>query len=506
VSDRPTNILLILTDQHRLSALSCYGQTPCTTPHLDALAAEGLRFETAYTTCPVCTPARASILTGCYPHGHGMMANAHEVGCKVHELTDGPDLLSRRLQSVGYRNGYTGKWHLGSRGGETWLNRPIQRSLPSDVGFEGQDFPGHGDGGYWYDEYKRYLAERGLPYLKWMGPEQSKPGLGRHNVLDVPIEASMPYFLAEHTIAQIDRFKQGGEPFFLWHNFWGPHEPYWVPKAAFEPYRDLAIPPWPNFEWAQRDLSLPYTIKMPSLQRDIPWSEWELALRHYYACASLIDSQIGRIVEHLRSSGLLEDTLVVMSADHGETLGSHGGLSDKGWHHFEEIQRIPFIVRVPESLGGSRPAPGTVMPEWVSLVDLYPTFGEIAGASLERDPAAAASQLHGRSLLPLLRGEPVDDWRDEIFVEFHGLGGVAYSMVTCRHGDLKYGWNVSNTDELYDLAVDPHEMHNCIADPAYSERLQAMRERLFAFMERTCYEGRGIFEATRLRRAKIIGS
>ncbi|MBN2712271.1 MAG: sulfatase-like hydrolase/transferase [Planctomycetes bacterium] len=494
-----TNILFIFTDQHRLSGVGCYGPTPCRTPNIDRLAAEGVRFETAYTTCPVCSPARASVMTGCDTHGHGVMANTHEVGCRIHELTDGPDLLPRRLESAGYRNGYTGKWHLGGCRSDKFLNRPITTSLPKDVGFEGQNFPNHGDGGYMFEEYQNYLKERGLPYKKLLNEMKGTPGRGRYNILDTPVEGTVAYFLAEHTIAMIDRFREGKEPFFIWHNFWGPHEPYYVPQKYYDMYRDVEILEWPNFRWDKCDPNLPYQAKLHPYHDRIGWEEWAETIRHYYAFATLIDEQVGRIMDHLRKTGLLEKTLVVFSSDHGETLGSHGGMTDKGFNHFEEIQRIPFIARVPQSMGGNLPAAGTVMQEWVSLADVYPTFCDVAGASLDRPDAPAICRVHGRSLLPLLKGEKVEDWRDEIFVQFHGVNALAINMITCRAGDLKYGWNATNKDELYDLAKDPYETTNLIDDPAYAGKLEEMHKRMYNYMERVGYEARGRFKRDVLR-------
>ena len=162
---RPPNVLLIFTDQHRLSAVGCYGETPCRTPNLDRLAAGGVRFERAYTVCPVCTPARGSIMTGLYPHAHGMVCNTNNIGCSIQDLADKPMLLSRRLQSAGYRCGYSGKWHLGGLDAGhpvPYYSRLEPHTLPRDVGFEGQNFPGHGGGGHQYTEYREYLKRNGL--------------------------------------------------------------------------------------------------------------------------------------------------------------------------------------------------------------------------------------------------------------------------------------------------------------------------------------------------------
>ncbi|MBN1917924.1 MAG: sulfatase-like hydrolase/transferase [Verrucomicrobia bacterium] len=485
-SDRP-NILFFFTDEHRLSALGCCGETPCETPNIDRLADEGVRFETAYTCCPVCTPARASIMTGLYPHAHGMTANLRELGAGTSELPDSPHLLSRRLEAAGYRRGYTGKWHLGE--GDTLYGAPIDKALPSTRGFEGIDFPGHGGGGFHFPEYKTYLEQHGwthaLKPMKTPGNVCMPCGL-----LAGPVESTVPYFLAEHTIALIDRFKETGEPFFIWHSNWGPHEPYYVPEAHYERYRAKDIPPWPNYGWPARDIDGPHQVKLHTRAAELTWNDWADAIRYYYAFATLIDEQIGRVLDHLEKSGLADNTVVVFSSDHGETLGSHGGLIDKGWQHFEEIQRIGLIVKDPRGFGPNGLAPGSVPPQWASILDLHPTFLDLARAGYD------AERLHGRSLLPVLRGEKTD-WRDDMLVEFHGLGAAA-TLITYRHGDLKYGWNVVTRDELYDLAADPHEMRNVIADPAYAAAVRDMRERLDAALDRIKHSARGDFGRSRL--------
>ena len=200
MNSRP-NIILILTDQHRLSAVGCYGQTPCQTPNIDRLASEGVRFETAYTVCPVCSPARATIMTGLYPQKHGIYSNIYNLGNSVHELPDNPDLLSRRLQSAGYRCGYTGKWHLGE-GGHGRYGLSDSAALPRNRGFEGQSLPGHGGGGFRYSEYQHYLKDNGLSHR--VHESEGQPSrVMPCGVLSGPEESTVPYSLATHTILDI---------------------------------------------------------------------------------------------------------------------------------------------------------------------------------------------------------------------------------------------------------------------------------------------------------------
>ena len=477
MADTP-NILLILTDQHRLSAVGCYGDTPCRTPHIDALAAAGVRFETAYTSCPVCSPARGTVMTGLYPHAHGICSNVHNLGSSVHELADRPSLLSRRLQAAGYRCGYTGKWHLGTERTDSF-GIPSTPSLPRDVGFEGQNFPGHGGGGFGYAEYQQYLADHGWEHRVELLDETGQRGGG---TLAGPVESTVPYFLTEHTLGLLDRYRDGGEPFFLWHNFWGPHGPYFATREYVDLYRDVDIPEWPNFRWPARSIAGPHWNKIHPQAETMTWVDWEAQIRFYYAFTTMIDDQIGRILQHLEATGLAQDTVVIFAADHGETLGSHGGLTDKGFHHFEETHRIPMIARFPDGRWAGRVVDGQ---RFASLADLYPTILELAGSPVD-DGA-----VHGRSLLGLLDGD--DTGRDQAVTEFHGVNNISLTQRTLRAGDLKYGYNCSGPDELYDLAVDPAETRNLIDHGAYADAARQLRQRLLAWMEATDDPARRIF-------------
>mgnify|MGYP003875988935 CR=1 FL=1 len=462
-----------MTDQHRLSAVGAYGPTPCRTPNIDRLAAEGVLFERAYTVCPVCSPARGTILTGLYPHGHGVTTNIHEIGCSVHELPDQPGLLPRRLQAAGYAVGYTGKWHLGTDLKQMEIfpgaNAP---SLPSTIGFEGQDFPGHGGYGCNYPQYKQWLAARGLAHR--VKPWDEPTPMVRHSgILDVPANATVPAYLVDCSIEMIERFTARRQPFFIALNFWGPHEPYYATQEFVDAYRGVAIPEWPEFRWASRQTPGPHHMKIHPGHETTPWEHWETIVRYYYAATSMLDQQIGRLYAYLQKTGRLENTVIVFTADHGESLGSHGGLVDKGWRHFEDTHRIPFILRLPDGAGA-----GTRRPELVSLADVYPTVLDLAGASWDRGAA------HGRSLLPLLNGDAAP-WREGVVTEFLGLGNVGTFMKTVRMGSLKYGCNMPWADELYDLETDPHETRNLIDDPAYAGAIVRMRRWLEEWMRQT---------------------
>ena len=489
---RRPNILLMLTDQHRLSAVGAYGETPCRTPHIDRLASQGVLFQTAYTACPVCTPARASIITGQAPHNHGMTLNTEDLGAPVHQLPDAPHLISRRLESAGYRCGYIGKWHLGSYDRRK-LHVPIAPCLPRDVGFEGDNFPGHGDGGWNSPQFQSYLRDRRLSagYLEW--PEKADAFRERRafRLMQGGVEGTVPHYLAGNTIDMIDRFTaaEGDAPFFIWHNFWGPHEPYCPTPEYLEMYRDVEIPPWPNLNAPACHTGGPHRLTLaPAVRRrggNLPWSDWAAGIRYYYAFTTMIDDQIGRIVEHLRDRGLLESTVVIFMADHGEALGDHGGTYNKGWTHFEETHRIPLLIRMPDGTGR-----GCRCDELVSLLDIYPTILDMAGAACaherppvpKRWPFELPHHPDGRSLLPLVRGEKVP-WRDAVVSEFHGLCGNTGIMRTMRCGPYKYGYTLLGRDELYDLEHDPHEMHNLIDDRAHAATADMLRRRLHRWME-----------------------
>ncbi len=476
-ADRP-NILLLFTDQHRLSAVSCYGKTPCQTPTIDQLAVDGVRFETTYTVCPVCSPARSTMMTGHYPHTTGVVSNVHNMGCSVHELEDRPQLLSRRLEAAGYALGYSGKWHLGTNN-TTSFGQSNTPSLPRDCGFEGQNFPGHGGGGFGYPEYQEYLKANGWEHKVVEGDDQVS------RWLDGPVESTVPYFLAENTISLMDEFKDEGKPFFIWHNNWGPHGPYLSPKEYVDQFRDVEIPEWPNYHWPSRTTPGAHFNKIHPKHESMCWDDWARQIRCYYAFTKLIDDQFARILQHLEDTGLADNTVVIFTADHGETLGSHGGLTDKGYHHFEETHRIPLIIRFPDG----RQA-GMTIESFASLADVYPTILELAGAD-------ADETAHGKSLLQLVDGD-TDGWREHVVTEFNGVNSIPLTQRTLRWQNYKYGYNCFGEDELYDLELDPHETTNRLHISGYDKIGKEMRRRLLEWMQATDDPVQWIFSKNKL--------
>ncbi len=493
-SGRP-NILFIQTDQQRTDTLSAYGGSICQTPHLDQLAEESIVFDNAYTSCPVCTPARASIQTGLYPFKHGMQTNGYGMGSMVQELPDTSRLLSRRLEETDYSLGYTGKWHLGTSGPEErYANGNLgyvrfpelaagMRSLPTDVGYEGDDFGGHGLGGMYYAAFKAYLQDRGL---EWNLINKLSGHFEGHfsAELTTPVEGTVEYYLVDRAIEHIDRFRERDKPFFFSLNFWGPHEPYIAPTKHLDMYRDVEIPPWPNFDDDGTGKPSIHRIKQGSKS----WEDFVPHIRHYYAFMSSIDEQIGRLLDYLKENGLYDNTIILFSADHGESLGIHGGLCDKSFYMYEETCRIPLLVK---------PAAGTGNPgreaSMVGTCDIHATILDLAGAG---EPEQGSD---GRSFAPMLENKAIEDWPDSIVTEGAGLESVMYTQRMIRKGDFKYVFNCGDTDELYDLARDPHELRNVINDSEYLAAADDMRQALVNWMKK--HEDGLLKQYTRLRLA-----
>ena len=452
MSNQP-NILILLADQLRYDALSCNGAPVCRTPNMDAVAAAGVRFRDAYTPIALCTPARASLLTGRYPHNHLQLSNMGNFNGVFDDRLIGQPTLLSRLAGAGYRIGYAGKWHLPREGdGELW-------------GVERWHTPG---------EWSRPLAQDGYDFardevqrLEW---GRAAPFAGRNTL---PAGQTQEAWTADRAIEMVDAFGGGDAPFLVFASFFGPHFPYAVPAPWDTRYDPAGVARPANFD--ERFAGKPL-IQQKELLRwnaaHLTWPDWQRVIAAYWGYCSFVDHQMGRVLEALQRSGRRrEDTIVVVTADHGDMLGSHR-LFNKGFHMYEETHRVPLLISGPGVERGADTA------AFANLVDLAPTLLEQAAA----EPPADAD---GRSLTPLLAGSTPADWPDDVFAEFHGYETTLYSTRMIRTADWKYVYNPATEDELYDLRSDPGELHNLAGMVAFGHVLRRMKERLVARMRAT---------------------
>ncbi|RSM80034.1 DUF4976 domain-containing protein [Kibdelosporangium aridum] len=449
------NILFLMTDQHRVDTLGCYGNPHVDTPNLDRLAASGTRFDRFYTPTAICTPARASLLTGQAPFRHRLLANYERNVGYLEDLREDAFTFPAALAERDYQLGLIGKWHGG-----------VHRNAAS-YGFDGPDLPG------WHNpvdhpDYLAYLAERDLPPYRISQPirgttPNGNPGNLLAARLHQPVEATFERYLATRAIEYLDRYARDGRPFFLATHFFGPHLPYLVPDEYFDRYDpDLVELPASIAETfdgkppVQRNYSAHWTFDT------IPIEVTRKLIAVYWGYVSLIDEQIGRILTRLDELGLTEETSVFFTADHGEFTGAHR-LHDKGPAMYEDIYRIPGIVRIP----GAQPQ---VRHEFVTLTDCTATILELAGAEV-------ASAVDSRSLVPLVHGER-PQWRAELVAEFHGHH-FPYPQRMIRDERYKLVVNPESVNELYDLFDDPHELNNRYAHAELLPVRQRLMRRLY---------------------------
>ncbi len=471
--DSRPNVLFVLTDQERYDA-SAPGGPPVETEAIDSLSREGVRFERAFTPISICSSARASLLTGQFPHGHGMLNNCHEPDAIRANLSADLPTFSEELVAAGYDLTYTGKWHAG------------RDQTPADFGFSylGGSDRHHDD----IDEaFREHREERGVPVdeadleeVIYTGddPRDSSEGTFVAAKTSVDVEETRAYFLAERTIDAIETHADGDRdvPFFHRTDFYGPHHPYVVP----EPYASMYDPDEidPPDSYAETYDGKPRVHENYLAYRGVAEFDWELwaeALAKYWGFITLIDHQLERILAALDERGLADETVVVHASDHGDFAGSHRQFN-KGPLMYDDTYRIPLQIRWPGVTdGATSEAP-------VHLHDLAATFLELADVP-------APDSFDSRSLVPLLEngGElPADvDWRDSTFAQYHGDEFGLYSQRMVRTDRYKYVYNGPDIDELYDLEADPDELQNLIDHPEYEDTRRAMRERLIEWMEET---------------------
>jgi arylsulfatase A-like enzyme len=429
-SQRP-NILVFLTDDHGRWTLPCYGNRETVTPTLDWLARTGTRMDRAFTPGPVCSPARASFWTGRIPSGHGVHDWIHEPDEGGHPGIRGQNTLAQRLHHAGYQTALCGKWHCGhfteqQPGFDTWFTL----ANGTNARFGNQPFiEGNGTRVEHHGHQATFITDRALRFL-----------------------------------GESDRDR----PFFLFVGYTDTHTPHaGSPERLVSRYRGASFSDIPREEPSPAHGQVRLALHPDPAKR-------HESLAQYYASVSMIDEQVGRILDELDSRGQLDNTLVVYTSDHGHMNGHHG-LHTKGnatipQNLLDESILVPCLLRWP-----GRIADGSARNEMVDHCDLWATLLDAAGC--DADAAARADRSPGRSYLPLLTGHDLA-WRDAQCCEYGNA-----RMIRTDNAKLirRYaGPNGRFADEFYDLSADPRERVNRMGDPAAADRIAALSARLEA--------------------------
>lgn len=438
------NILFIFSDDHAQHAITAYGSKVNQTPHLDRLAREGVRFSDSFVVNSICTPSRATLLTGQYSHRNGVPVFNRFDGTRDH--------VAKHLQAGGYHTGIVGKWHLGSdpTGFDRWIVLP-------------------GQGAYWN------------PAFLVPGHRLTLQGHCTDITTDLGIEwirtrpPDKPFFLMLHHKAPhrawepdtrhraLFQDKVIPEPDTLWDDY--ATRPAALPRnqqtvardltrndLKLEPPADLHGPA--RSQWLQHKPT-EVTVNGQSLtSKELVRWKYQRYMQDYLACVQGVDDGVGRVLDYLDQTGLANNTVVIYSADNGWYLGDLG-LYDKRFM-YEPGLRVPLLARGPGIKAGHVPA------QMVVNIDLAPTFLDLAGLSV---PAF----MQGRSLRPLLRGETPADWRTSVYYRYyhdpgHHNTAAHLGVRTATHKLIHY-WK-QDAYEMFDLLQDPAEQHNLLHDPA----------------------------------------
>ena len=432
----PRNVVFILSDDHRYDAMSFLGHQFAETPVMDSLAANGGYLKNALVTTSLCSPSRASILTGLYTFRHRVIDNNRPI-------PPGTVYFPEYLQKAGYATAFIGKWHMG---GET--DRP-QPGWDHWVSFAGQ---GH------------YLPPNPNYTLNVDGSRVKQKGY-------ITTE------LTDYAVDWLKRQKPGEKPFFLYLSHKAVHANFTPEKKYEDSLADLPFTRPKSEQTTAANLLKPRWLRD---QRnswhgvDFPYHS-ELDIERYYKryCETLrsVDDSIGRVLRQLEEMGIRDDTLVIYMGDNGFLFGEHG-LIDKRVA-YEPSMRVPMLVQCPALI-----RPGTVLDQMVANIDVGPTIMEAMG--LETPP-----HMDGRSFLPLLRGEDVS-WRDQFLYVYYWEKNfpqtpTTFAIRTPSHKYITY-YGLWDADELYDLEADPEESTNLISDPAQQGMAKNLENKLYGLM------------------------
>ncbi|MES2741230.1 MAG: choline-sulfatase [Pseudomonadota bacterium] len=436
------NILILMADQLTPGALAAYGNQISLTPHIDALARTGVVFDSAYCNSPLCAPSRYALMTGQLPSANGGYDNA--AGLSSEAVT-----FAHYLRHAGYRTILSGKMHFcGADQLHGFEERLTTDIYPADFG--------------WTPDWQR-------PDLRpsWYHNMSSVIDAGpcvRSNQLDFDDEV---VFAARQKLFDLARAPEGAHarPFCLTVSLTHPHDPYAISGQYWERYRDRQID-MPRVPSAPRDDD-PHSRRLRAVMAldatPVTPDQVRQARRAYYGAISYVDDQIGVLLDTLAQTGLADNTVIVLTSDHGDMLGERGLWYKMNF--FEPASRVPLIVHAPRRFQARRVAAS------VSLVDLLPTLLELAHGDAPQAGADFPLDIAGRSLLPHLTGE---GGHDAVAAEYLAEGALA-PIVMLRQGAYKFIHSPADPDQLYCLDSDPDELHNLAGEPDSAEVLARFR-------------------------------
>ncbi|MCJ8330838.1 MAG: sulfatase-like hydrolase/transferase, partial [Lentisphaeria bacterium] len=342
MSKKP-NIILFFTDQLRADALACYGNDICKTPNLDKLATESIVFDYAYCPISVCSPSRASLMSGLYPHNHKTMINTHiapafNVGLPLETPT-----FSKVLKEHGYAMDYIGKWHVN------------EEHDPTEFGF---------------DRHLEIIPDETINMIKEEAVFLDFPG--GENLMCAPskcsVEETRTGLLMDKAQQFIKERAQQEQAFFLRMDTSAPHFFNIIPEPYASMYDPESIPPWGNFDESFEGKPDGHLRKHQEWHlEDKDWSWWQKLLAFYYGDVSMQDYFVGQMLDCIKDAGIEDNTIFIFASDHGDSMGSHKHF-EKGGTMYEEVMRVPLIIKMPNGEGA-----GTRCKEFVQLMDLMPT-------------------------------------------------------------------------------------------------------------------------------------
>lgn len=443
------NVLIIQTDEHNFRTLGCYRNklpqdqafiwgdgVQVETPHIDWLAQNGAICTRYYATSPVCTPSRASLMTGLYPQNTGSIKNDLP-------MLDDRETFAQVLLRSGYANGYAGKWHLDGDARPGWAPK-------RNFGFTDNRFMFNR--GHW----KKLAMDTNGPLV----PTVDKKGIPNYALDDADENSFTTDFLTNRAIEFIRHERD--RPFCFMLSLPDPHGPN-VVRAPYDTMFDAS-------KFQQPRTALTKGEKLPAFAAVTPdrFSGQQMAL--YFGMVKCIDDNVGRLIAALRENGLIEQTMIVFTSDHGDMCGEHGRYN-KGIP-CEGSARIPFLI-----YAAGLVAPGTTVQQALGTVDFKPTLLGLLGLE-------TASPMQGRNAAQLLRtGRSPDDWVDQIFVRIgESKGNSATGWVATFTQRFKLIYSPIDEPGLFDLEEDPFEMKNLFYEPSQRSRIRQMSQELRTYL------------------------